>query len=88
MLDIIVYEGKSRRGVEHNAIVAEVFTDAEFMEKNGITDVKAYLQPYIDEYNRTAVPYKKIGVLKVRDEDFPKNTLRKIMRFKLDMTID
>lgn len=88
VLDIIVYEGKSRRGVEHNAIVAEVFTDAEFMEKNGITDVKAYLQPYIDEYNRTAVPYKKIGVLKVRDEDFPKNTLRKIMRFKLDMTID
>ena len=88
ILDIIVYEGQSRRGMEHNAIVAEVYPDKEFMEKNGITDVKKYLDGYVSEYNKTAVPYKKIGVLKVRDEDFPKNTLRKIMRFKLDMTID
>ena len=88
VLDIIVYEGKSRRGMEHNAIVAEIYPDKEYMEKNGITDVKKYLDGYISEYNKTAVPYKKIGVLKVREEDFPKNTLRKIMRFKLDMTID
>ena len=86
--DIIVYEGKSRRGMEHNAIVAEIFPDKDYIDKNGITDVKAYLGGYIDEYNKTATPYKKIAVLKVRDEDFPKNTLRKIMRFKLDMTID
>ena len=86
--DIIVYEGKSRRGIEHNAIVAEIFPDKEYIEKNGITDVKAYLYEYVTEYNKTAVPYKKIAVLKVRKEDFPKNTLRKIMRFKLDMSID
>jgi long-chain acyl-CoA synthetase len=88
LLDVIVYEGKSRRGMEYNAIVAEIFPDKDFMDKNGITDVKAYLEGYIAEYNKTAVSYKKITVLKVRDEDFPKNTLRKIMRFKLDMTID
>lgn len=86
--DIIVYEGKSRRGMEYNAIVAEIFPDKDFIEKNGITDVKAYLQGYLNQYNKTAVPYKKISVLKVRKEDFPKNTLRKIMRFKLDMSID
>ena len=86
--DIIVYEGKSRRGMEYNAIVAEIFPDKEFIEKNGITDVKAHLQGYLNQYNKTAVPYKKISVLKVRKEDFPKNTLRKIMRFKLDMSID
>ena len=88
LLDIIVYEGQSRRGMEHNAIVAEVYTDKDYMEKNGITDVKKYIQGYVDEYNKTAVPYKKIAVLKVRDEEFPKNTLRKIQRFKLDMSID
>ena len=88
ILDIIVYEGQSKRGLEHNAIVAEVYPDMEYIEKNGITDIKAHLQPYVDEYNRGAVHYKKIGLLKVRDEEFPKNTLRKIMRFKLDMTID
>lgn len=88
VLDIVVYEGKSRRGMEHNAIVAEIYPDKDYMEKNGITDMKAYLQPAVDDYNKTAVPYKKIGVLKVREEEFPKNTLRKIMRFKMDMTID
>lgn len=86
--DIVVYEGKSRRGMEHNAIVAEIFPDKEYIEKNGITDVRAYLGEYVNEYNKTAVPYKKITVLKVRTEDFPKNTLRKIMRFKIDMSID
>ena len=88
ILDIVVYEGQSKRGLEHNAIVAEVYPDMEYIEKNGITDIAAYLQPYVDEYNRTAVHYKKITILKVRTEEFPKNTLRKIMRFKIDMSID
>lgn len=88
VIDVIVYEGQSRRGMEHNAIVCEVYPDKDFMEKNGIEDVKKYLQKFVDDYNRGAVPYKKIGVLKVRDEEFPKNTLRKILRFKLDMSID
>lgn len=86
--DIIVYDGQSKRGISYNAIVAEVFPDKEYFEKNGIEDVKGHIKAYIDEYNKTAVPYKKIAMLKVRDTDFPKNTLRKIMRFKLDTTIE
>ena len=88
VIDVIVYEGQSKRGMEHNAIVLEIFPDKDFIEKNGIEDKKAYFQKFVDDYNRGAVPYKKIGVLRVRDEEFPKNTLRKILRFKLDMTID
>lgn len=88
ILDVIVYEGQSKRGVMHNAIVAEVYPDKDYIEKNGITDIKAHLQPYINEYNKNAVPYKKIKILKVRAKEFPKNTLRKIMRFQLDTTID
>ncbi len=88
VIDIIVYEGQSKRGMEHNSIVAEIYPDSELLSKNGVEDKKAYFQKFVDDYNRTAVPYKKIGVLKVRDEEFPKNTLRKILRFKLDMTID
>ena len=88
ILDIIVYEGQSKRGISHNAIVAEVYPDKEYFEKNKISDIKAHLKPYIDEYNKNAVAYKKIAILKVRETEFPKNTLRKIMRFKLDMTID
>ena len=88
VLDIIVYEGQSRRGLEHNAIVAEIYPDQDYFDKNGITDIKAHIKPYIDAYNKMAVPYKKIGILKIRKTEFPKNTLRKILRFKLDMTID
>ena len=88
ILDIIVYEGQSKRGVSHNAIVAEVYPDKEYFEKNKISDIKTHLKPYIDEYNKNTVSYKKIGILKVRESEFPKNTLRKIMRFRLDMSID
>ena len=87
-LEVIVYEGKSRRGGEYNTIVAEIFPDKDYLEKNGITDAKEYFQKHVNAYNKTAVPYKKVGLLKVRDEEFPKNTLRKILRRKIDMTID
>ena len=88
LLEIVVYEGKSKRGDMYNAIVAEIYPDYDFMKKNGIEDVKKYFQESVDKYNKTAVPYKKIAILKVREEEFPKNTLRKILRFKLDMSID
>lgn len=88
VIDVIVYEGQSKRGLEHNAIVCEIYPDKEFLEKNNIEDKHKYFHQFVDSYNRGAVPYKKIGLLRVRDEEFPKNTLRKILRFKLDMTID
>ena len=88
VVDIIVYEGQSKRGLMYNTIVAEVYPDQDYITKNNITDIYAHLKKYVDDYNLRAVPYKKIGLLKVRTEEFPKNTLRKIMRFKLDMTID
>ena len=88
VIDTIVYEGQSKRGDMYNAIVIEIFPDYEFLAKNGITDPDAYFKQYVNEYNKTAVPYKKITIVKVRTEEFPKNTLRKIMRFQLDMTIE
>ncbi len=88
VLDIVVYEGQSKRGISYNAIVAEIYPDKEYFEKNGIEDLDAYFKTYMDKYNKDAVAYKKIGLLKVREEEFPKNTLRKIMRFQLDTTIE
>ncbi len=88
VVEIIVYEGKSRRGDAYNTIVAEIFPDADMLKKNGVEDFKAYFQKFVNEYNKTAVPYKKIGLLKIREEEFPKNTLRKILRRLIDMNID
>ena len=87
ILEIIVYEGQSKRGSAYNTIVAEIYPDNDYMTANGIEDVTAYLKEKIDEYNSTATSYKKVGMLKVRKEEFPKNTLRKIKRFELDRTI-
>ncbi len=86
--DVVVYEGVSRRGSDHNQIVAEIYPDQDFIAKSGIEDVNEYFRGHINEYNRTAVKYKQVLVVKVRKEEFPKNTLRKITRFKLDQTID
>ncbi len=88
ILEIIVYEGQSRSGMENNCIVAEIYPDNDYCTKNGITDIKAHLKPYIDEYNKNAVAYKRIKLIKLRKEEFPKNTLRKIMRFQIDTSIE
>lgn len=88
VLDVIVYEGKSRRGIEHNAIVLEIYPDYDLFKAKGIDDVDGYFKRHVDSYNKTTVSYKKIDIVRVRKDPFPKNTLRKIKRFELDMTID
>ena len=88
VIDVVVYEGQSKRGLEHNAIVAEIFPDTDYLTKNNIENKQEYFKKFINDFNRSAVAYKKISVLKVRETEFPKNTLRKIMRFKIDRTID
>ena len=88
VLEIVVYEGISARGYEHNAVVAEIYMDPEFVAASDIGDEKEYLAPFVEKYNKNAVPYKKINQVRVRKTDFPKNTLRKIMRFKIDRNID
>lgn len=88
VLDAVVYMGKSRRGAAHDRIVAEIYPDAGFLKREGVEDARLYYLPLIEKYNKEAVPYKKIGFLRIRTEPFPKNTLQKITRFRLDKTID
>lgn len=88
VIDVVVYEGISKRGTDHNAVVAEIYPDRAILEAKGIEDEYEYFKRKINEYNRTAVAYKKIGIVRLRDSEFPKNTLRKITRFTLDKTID
>ena len=86
--DVVVYEGISKRGPANNAIVAEIYPDKEYLGQNSVTNFSEYFSEHVNNYNRHAVPYKKIGVVRIREDEFPKNTLRKIMRFKIDKTID
>ena len=66
---------------KEGVIEAEIFPEAEYVEKMGITDVQAELQKLIDEYNLGAPAYKRVYSLKVRDTEFPKTPSKKIKRY-------
>ena len=86
--EVVVYAGESKSNPELEVIVAEIYPDAEALERRGITDAQAYFDEQIKEINKKNVSYKKVGVVKLRTEEFPKNTSRKITRFAIDKTID
>ena len=58
------------------------------LEKRGITDTRAYFTEEIRKINARMAPYKAVGHIKLRSEEFVKNTSRKILRFSLDKTVD
>lgn len=62
-------------------IEAEIFPDMEYVQKKGITDLRAALQELIDSYNKEAPAHKKVYSLKVRDTEFEKTPSKKIKRY-------
>ena len=86
--EVVVYQGISKQNPDVELIVAEIFPDYEGLENKGIADVEAYFNEEIRKLNAKNVSYKTIGRVKLRTEEFPKNTSRKITRFKLDRSID
>ena len=62
-------------------IEAEIFPDVEYAQANAIEDVETELKKLIDEYNRSAVAFKKVQRMKVRDTEFPKTPSKKIKRY-------
>ncbi len=86
--EVVVYEGLSQDMHSTDVIVAEIFPDFDSLALHGIEDAQKYFEGEIRKINLRNAPYKAIGRVKIRNEEFPKNTSRKITRFKLDKTID
>ena len=86
--EAVVYAGESKKDPSKEVIVAEIFPDEEVMEKRGITDVQKYFDDEIAKINDRSVDYKAVGLVKIRKEEFPKNTSKKIKRFEIDKSID
>ncbi len=84
--EVVVYPGDSKSGKE--VIVAEIYPDYDSLKLHNIENVQKYFDDAIAKINDKNVSYKKVGKVKIREEEFPKNTSRKIQRFKIDMTID
>ncbi|MBQ2719679.1 MAG: AMP-binding protein, partial [Clostridia bacterium] len=86
--EVVVYQGVSKKSPDTELIVAEIFPDTEALAGRGITELGAYFNEEIKKINAKNAPYKAIGRVKLRAEEFPKNTSRKITRFKIDKTVD
>lgn len=86
--EVVVYAGESKSDPKKEVIVAEIYPDADAMALRGITDPKKYFEDAVAAINAKNVSYKSVGYIKIRKNEFPKNTSRKITRFVLDKTIE
>jgi len=86
--EVVVYEGISKSNPDRELIVAEIYPDYDGFKAKGIEDVQGYFDAEIKKINARNVSYKTVGKVKLRTEEFPKNTSRKITRFKIDRTVD
>ena len=87
--EIIVHEGVNKLGKQ--VLVAQIFPDADYLRSAGVLPegYKAYFEKEIfDKLNPSMPPYKHIKYVKIRDNEFAKNTSRKITRFNVDKKID
>ena len=86
--EVVVYAGESRVQKDKITIVAEIFPDADLLKDKGISDFQAYFEDQVKTLNARMPHYKAVKRVKLRDEEFQKNTSRKITRFSIDKTID
>ena len=86
--EVVVYAGESKSDPSKEVIVAEIYPDFDGLKAHGIEDAKAYFTEEIKKINQKNVSYKTVGLVKIREIEFPKNTSRKITRFAIDKSID
>jgi long-chain acyl-CoA synthetase len=91
--EVVVYAGESKANPKKEVIVAEIYPDYDTLESDGINreeedKIKEYFGAEVKKANARMVSYKSVGLVKVRKEEFPKNTSRKIIRFAIDKNID
>lgn len=84
--EVVVYAGVTDSGAS-DIIVAEIYPDKEYLEQHGVTDLQRYFDAEVKKLNARSVPYKAVGKVRLRDEEFIKNTSKKIVRFKIDRHI-
>ena len=86
--EVVVYAGESKSDPSKEVIVAEIYPDADALKLHNIEDAQTYFENAVKEINQKNVSYKAVGKVKLRDNEFPKNTSRKITRFAIDKSID
>ncbi len=67
---------------EGNNIIAEFYPNAEYAQANGIDDIKAEIEKYVDTLNETAKSAHLISEVRIRDIPFEKTGPGKIKRYE------
>lgn len=86
--ECIVYASESKAQQSKEVIVAEIYPDFEALAARGIEDVEAYFDGEIKKVNSRMASYKSVKKIKIRREEFKKNTSKKILRFAIDKHIE
>ena len=86
--EVIVYAGESRSQKSKEVIVAEIFPNTDTLKTLGVNDAQTYFEQEVRRVNAKMVSYKAVNLVKIRSEEFEKNTSKKIMRFQIDKSID
>ncbi len=71
-----------RKGLEE--VMAIILPNFEYLETQGIKDdekIKSAVEAEIKKLNEKLPPYKRIATFKIRKEEFPKTSTRKIKRY-------
>ena len=86
--EVVVYAGESRTQKSREVVVAEIYPDPDKMRLLNIEDPQSYFEQEVHKINKDLPAWKSIGLVRLRDSEFPKNTSRKIQRFNIDRSID
>jgi long-chain acyl-CoA synthetase len=86
--ECVVYAGESELLPNKEVIVAEIYPDFDALKEKEITDPQDYFEDEIKKINSRMVSYKAVKMVRIRNEEFQKNTSRKILRFAIDKSID
>lgn len=76
----VVCAAAKEDGKKGALITAEVFPDADYLEKHPLEDIAAELNRDIGELNKSLPAYKRIEAIKMRDREFEKTASKKIRR--------
>ncbi len=86
--EVVVYAGESRADPSKEVIVAEIYPDPDYFASYERETPKDYFARLVSELNARMPAYKAVGLVKIRNTEFEKNTSKKILRFVIDKKID
>ena len=65
-----------------NDIVADIYPDFDYADRNGIKDIEQYMQAAIDRVNASGSASHMIDRVELRKEPFERTSTGKILRHK------